>query len=269
MPTQRLKQYYWAWLTAWHRWRHPLWTVYSPHAWLAGLDRHLVPRIAEQANRPIVIVDGGANDGAFARHLYEHFQPACQSVKKPIHVHTFEPNPQLAKPLQANLQGIEGHRETKALAAANQILTFNIHCASMTSSVLKPTGWNARYYPDVIELDHQRQVEAVRLDDWARRQGVEHIDLLKLDLQGYELEALRGATEVLGSAVACIYAEVHFLPFYDGCAMFADIDVLLRRFGYRLFNLYHLASHRRDGQIGSADALFVHESASVLPDVTM
>lgn len=59
------------------------------------------------------------------------------------------------------------------------------------------------------------------------------IDILKMDLQGGELEVLETGQAKLADAVAII-TEVRFFRFYEGEPMFADQDAMLNRMGFRL-----------------------------------
>ena len=104
--------------------------------------------------------------------------------------------------------------------------------------------------PHVAE---ELEVLATRLDGVV----LDPIDVLKLDLQGYELEALRGLGERL-QQVRTILTEAEFVPLFEGQPLFGDVDAALRKAGFRLFHLYDVWSHA-DGQVTSADALYVNE----------
>src|SRR5438132_1225141 len=68
----------------------------------------------------------------------------------------------------------------------------------------------------------------------ADRVGAADRVLLKLDLEGYELEALRGAARLL-DAVEVIASEVQFYPLDDnGRACFLDLALALRERGFEL-----------------------------------
>jgi FkbM family methyltransferase len=98
-------------------------------------------------------------------------------------------------------------------------------------------------------------VRAVTLDEFCAAEGVNDIDLLKMDIQGGEALALEGAASLLGrQAVRIVYLEVLFAPLYDGQAYFCDVTRVLNRHGYHLFGLYNLV-HGPDG-LGWADAIF-------------
>lgn len=81
------------------------------------------------------------------------------------------------------------------------------------------------------------EVDTVRLDDV----GLSGCDLLKLDVQGYELEILRHGTGVLaGTLVAQI--EVEFLPMYEGQPLFSEVESFLRGQGLWFHRFHKLKS---------------------------
>lgn len=73
-------------------------------------------------------------------------------------------------------------------------------------------------------------LQIFRLDDYQLDKQIPKPDLIKLDIQGYELEALRGGQECLMSAKAVI-AEVSFVEYYEGQCLFHDLVTYLAEFG--------------------------------------
>ncbi|MEM7310594.1 MAG: FkbM family methyltransferase [Planctomycetota bacterium] len=196
--------------------------------------------------RAPLIVDGGANRGETVQRLRRAFPRA--------RIHAFEPIPALADHIRARFRSdrrLSVH--CAALAAENGETVFRVLRSDVTSSVLEPSALKRRYQGDAVDLAEELRVPAVRMD------GVldEPVDILKLDLQGFELEALRGLGEGL-SDVRVVLTEVELAPLYEGQPLFGDIDVALRAEGFRLFHLYDLWSHP-DGQMTSGDALYVNE----------
>jgi FkbM family methyltransferase len=249
MNLTTIKQHYWHLLAAWNRWRHPVSTDYSPHAFLDGIDGNL-----PTDRTGLVFVDGGAHDGQMARRFIERF-PGLQ-------VHAFEPNADLFPRLRANLADVPGERYRLALSSRSQTLKMFINDSPMTSSVLARNENSERYFDAVTQTKEVRELEATSLDDWFDRSGLARVDIIKLDLQGYELEALKGAQRVLDRGVACVYLEVNYVPFYEGSATFGEIDVYMRSRGYKLFNLYNTCTHLPEGNIGSGDALYVPDQSA-------
>src|SRR5439155_20000593 len=90
-------------------------------------------------------------------------------------------------------------------------------------------------------------------------------DLLKIDVQGAELEVLCGAAELLKDGrVGVIFTEVAFVPHYEGAPLMHE---LWRHLAERRFSLYDLTPelYGRDGQLRYGDAIFV--SPAVRRDV--
>lgn len=95
----------------------------------------------------------------------------------------------------------------------------------MSNSLLKPEKHLA-IHPEV-EFDGNEIVN-VRTLDWLLM-PVFKTDLLVLDVQGYELKVLKGATETLRS-VKYIYTEVNKDEVYEGCAKVDELDFILSDF---------------------------------------
>lgn len=97
-------------------------------------------------------------------------------------------------------------------------------------------------------------VDVVSLDEFLDQRGIRHLDLWKLDVEGYEIPALSGAASLLRNRhVGAIYAE---LGFGNG----QRIVDLLRGYGY----LGHLIG--RHGKLESLGLLPEHTNALFLPE---
>lgn len=142
-------------------------------------------------------------------------------------------------------------------------------------------GCSSLYRPDADVINHftgisahegaqfeviaTREVQTRRLDDLDE---VTACDYLKLDVQGAELDVLKGATDLLGN---CLMAEVEveFVPIYEGQPLFAEVDAFMRAHGFFLHRLVDLAGrafrpfvvddnyHKPVSQLLWADAVFV------------
>ncbi|MEM6309020.1 MAG: FkbM family methyltransferase [Pseudomonadota bacterium] len=89
-----------------------------------------------------------------------------------------------------------------------------------------------RYQPQ-LATEQEIAVELQALDDL---EDLPPIDLLKIDVQGAELDIISGGQKALSQAVAII-PEVRFLPLYENEPSFAELDTELRRQGFTLHKL--------------------------------
>lgn len=255
-----MRDLYWNLRRRINRRLNPTDTVLSPHDWSDAIERHL----EERADR-IVLVDGGAHDGVWARTFVQRFgrKRTSEGAGRRVEVHAFEPNTDLWPTLERTLSGVPGTRNAMALAATSGESRMHINASPMTSSMLARGDFAVRYFDEVTRPVATRPVWTVSLDDWAAQADIDHVDVLKLDLQGFEVEALRGATAMLRRGVRCVFTEVSFVSLYESQALFGDVDAFMRQHGYRLYNLYHLATKRCDGQLNGADALYIQDAPAV------
>lgn len=192
-----------------------------------------------------VVVDGGAHMGSMIDLCLSHY-PSPE-------IHAFEPIPQFVKILRKKyLTNKSVFVYENALGARNEVVSFNILRYPNSSSIMKPSEISKFYHTDKMEIEEILEVKQVRLDGVVDRE----IDILKLDLQGYELEALKGSKQLLDK-IKIITTEVEFVPLYESQPLFRDIDIFLTENGFRLLNLYDLWTHP-DGQLTAGDALYLN-----------
>ena len=101
-------------------------------------------------------------------------------------------------------------------------------------------------------------VQVTTLDEFCVDRDVDHIDLLKTDTQGFDLEVLKGGANLLhDSRIRLIFMEVNFSELYVGQARFDDEYRFLIDNGFRFVSFYDFV--RRDGKTASwCDALFAN-----------
>ena len=120
------------------------------------------------------------------------------------------------------------------------------------------------YASHLLGVRGRRRLQAVSLDDACRTEGIRP-DCLKLDVEGAELQVLRGGESATGQTLL-LDVEVEFAPLRAGQPLFADVDVHLRDRGWRLLGLRRVHWRRSGGldpratgyggQLTQADALY-------------
>lgn len=111
----------------------------------------------------------------------------------------------------------------------------------LTSSLYAPNDKLLAMFQNLmLPVVGTREVDTVRLDDI---EDLADCDLLKLDVQGAELDVLRGAGRILTSTLV-VHTEVEFIPMYKDQPLFGDIDVLLRSHGFLFHRFVELFSRQ-------------------------
>ena len=90
------------------------------------------------------------------------------------------------------------------------------------------------------------------------------VDFLKLDVQGYELEVLRGATVRLAQAKAVIL-ETSLVPINRGCPLLAEVVSFMDGHGFRIAD-FCSQIRRKDGVLWQTDLLFLRAGSELIPD---
>lgn len=117
-------------------------------------------------------------------------------------------------------------------------------------------------WADVSDFQEEEtlEVQQVTLDSFCVKHVINHIDILKLDIQGGELLAFQGADELLGAqAIKSIFCEVEFRPLYKDQPLFCDISSHLKSVGYHFVNIV-CPKISEMGVLAWADAIYVNDA---------
>ncbi len=86
--------------------------------------------------------------------------------------------------------------------------------------------------------------------------------LLKADVQGYELEVLRGASRCLGSAEMLVL-EVSYRRMYQDSALAHEVIAYVGERGFRIYDVCSYLQRPADRELVQSDLVFVHESSAL------
>jgi FkbM family methyltransferase len=200
----------------------------------------------ERGFYPRVVIDGGAHLGSFSLAAKQIFPDAA--------FHLIEPQPACLASLRAlcSTEGFVLHE--CALADRSGKIGF--------SPLSEPhTGAHVRLNDDV----GADTVSAVTLDAlFADKIFSDHRALLKMDLQGYELHALRGAAELLRSIEVILTEVSFFAQRYEPSLL--DLIAFLDASGFQLYDIGALAGRTRDNRLNQGDFLFARKGSPLLED---
>lgn len=104
------------------------------------------------------------------------------------------------------------------------------------------------------------EIEISTVDTVMEESDISFIDLLKIDVEGFEIEVLKGGEKALeGNQVRFIFAECIFAPVETyPHTLFEDLTKYLERFGFAFFGCYHESFHLGAGS-ALANILFVNK----------
>ncbi|WP_236618346.1 FkbM family methyltransferase [Rhodopirellula europaea] len=184
------------------------------------------PLLPRQPSEPLVVFDVGSNHGQFL-NLTRRSLAGTDFL-----IHCFEPGQKTFESLSS--------QETDSRVTLNNIAVGNCEesrtlfydqygsgMASLTKRELNHRG---------IQFDKSEEVSVTTIDRYCEKHGIQGIDLLKLDIEGHELDALKGADETFSrNAIRLVTFEM------GGCNI--DTRTFFRDF-WNFFTQRNMSLHR-------------------------
>jgi FkbM family methyltransferase len=197
------------------------------------------------------LLDAGASDGHISERMLRYFPQA--------RAYAFEPNPVYRGQLQ-QLNVCQPRIVPVFAALSDREGTVDLHVTASpgNTSICMPAKRFATIDPEGSMVSRVEKVEMVTVDEWSARNDNIPIHVMKFDIQGHELAALKGAARSLHKHTLAVYVEIWFNAGYAGGAVFAEIDLFLRGHGFVLWDIYKPGYHK-NGMLMWANALFVKE----------
>lgn len=193
------------------------------------------------------IMDVGANVGQFGVDVRRHgFKGLLVS---------YEPVQESFKIL---LQTVQKHQPWKAfqlgLGAGETELLINVSGnAGLSSSILEMKPLHLENFPESATASSEK-IAISTIDKQLENIGLPSRNImLKLDVQGYEAEVLKGASKSLSEIPLC-YLEVSITPLYEGEISFLPILNQLSHFGHEVIDVFR-GIKAKDGQLLQLDIL--------------
>jgi FkbM family methyltransferase len=195
------------------------------------------------------IFDVGANSGQFAQRMFESGWRG--------RIVSFEP---LTAAHAALKEMAKRHANwdvasRMALGSSRGIASINIAQNSQSSSLLPMLERHLTAAPDSAYTGTE-DVDVITLLEAADEYSPSESFMLKMDVQGFEREVLRGAAECL-QRCPIIFTEVSLQPLYDGEPLFTELAASIIQLGYRCVGIRPGYYDGQNREIIQADATFV------------
>lgn len=172
-----------------------------------------------------VIFDGGANFGQWAMEMFTRLAHADPRF--------FLFEPQLA--CQEVLSKLPMKKTVVRIALGDQSGEAVISGAAPGHGAASLFERHDTYFEDMTA--HQERVSVTTLDNFVSRNRIDRVDLLKLDIEGSEIGALRGGEASLRDGIIRVIAfEFGSANIYSR-SFFRDFWELLSPHGYRFFRI--------------------------------
>jgi FkbM family methyltransferase len=190
-----------------------------------------------------VVLDVGANVGQHVDHLRGEgyggrilsFEPASEPFAQLVVRTARDP---LWEARQLALSDTRGPGELRLFAES----AYNSMLPGVPGEVPAEAGF---------ERVEQDSLDALEGDAWTVRDRI----CLKIDVQGMELEVLRGGARLL-SCCRVVEIELSTVPMYEGQALFPEITDLIYSAGMRMISFRPIVVEP-NGYVDQADALFI------------
>lgn len=192
------------------------------------------------------VVDIGANKGQFALMSRKCFPNA--------NIISFEPQ---IKPCKIYKRLFSNDFKTSifnyAIGPENGTKLIHVSKSDDSSSLLEITKLQNKIYPGTEELKKE-EIKISNLRDLISESDIKEPALLKLDVQGFEFEALLGCNELL-EHFDTIYCECSFIELYKDQKLAHEVIAFLTETGFRIDGFYN-SSFDINGKIIQSDLLF-------------
>jgi FkbM family methyltransferase len=192
------------------------------------------------------LIDVGANIGQFSL-MSRTLHPAAI-------IHAFEPLRLMADTYERLFAG-DARTTLHRCAAGTSAMTMDINVSNHpdSSSLLPISDQQSQLFPGTQKASVE-QVRVVRIDDELPVDALSGPILIKLDVQGFELEALKGMPRLLARA-SWVYVEVSFMTLYEGQPLADEICAWLAENGFKISGVYN-PTYSDEGVSIQADLLF-------------
>ena len=164
-------------------------------------EGYVLKYVASKLSGPLTIFDVGANKGQYASMV-------LKNVKLPFQLYSFEPQ----KSAFADLKNI---------TAATHFKPFNMGMGSEKKQETLYNQIEGSVFASVVKTSHdhvaedrvkKETIDLSTIDTFCEEHAVKTIDLLKIDVEGYEIEVLKGAKKMIAEG------NIPFIQFEFGVA---------------------------------------------------
>jgi FkbM family methyltransferase len=197
------------------------------------------------------ILDVGANVGDISAAALDTYPAANVICFEPVK-NTFE----ILKSRMASYKD-RAHLFNFALSDKQETGLINITTAHGANSIMPQAQFHQEFNPHVREISKE-EIKLVRLDDFAGKFPSQKIDIMKIDVEGHELNVLKGGADFISQNVDVVIIEISLMrdPSLADQAIF-EVFSFFNKIGFCLVNvmdLHHIEN--KSVQLVQMDCVF-------------
>jgi FkbM family methyltransferase len=200
------------------------------------------------------VLDVGANKGQFAKLARAVFADAT--------IYSFEPLPDCYDVLKnAMPDDKKFFCYNKAAGSSESTLEFFRSVHSPSSSFLQMEDLHKQAFPESSKGQVQQpiQVPVTTLDIFYNEVKPAQNILLKIDVQGFEAEVIKGASAMM-QQVKVVILEMSLQKLYKAQPLFHDVYMMMYEKGFRYHGNLSQMLHAETGEVVQLDAVFIKEN---------
>lgn len=198
---------------------------------------------------PRTIVDVGAAFGEWSRICYQIFPKARYLLFEPLNEYQ-----------QVLKKFADCHKNIKyiqsAVGSKNSQVNINVHKDLVGSSILEEAN-------SPFSADQPRKISMITLDKAIK--GFKGPYLIKIDVQGLELEVLLGAKKILES-IEYIILEVSLFQSMKNCPQLFEVVNFMKKRGFVVYDIVGRSYRPLDNALAQVDMVFVKENGQFRKD---
>ena len=191
---------------------------------------------------PKVVLDVGANKGEWSKW--------CHAVFPESEFYLIEPQIEMLQPLEKFCSDKKASYVLCAAGEGHYKGTLRIWEDMEGSSFLMPED---------PEGKEERLIDVVKIDTLIENKIIKQPDLVKMDIQGFELRALDGFTKAKHSQI--IILEVSFFEFLETQPVFHEVVSYMNSIGFVVYDIFNFLKRPYDDALGQCDVCFVKRNS--------
>ncbi|MDB5206709.1 MAG: methyltransferase FkbM [Flavisolibacter sp.] len=191
-----------------------------------------------------IIVDAGANIGSVASDFSYYFPQAKILAFEPI-ISTFE---KLKRKCSIKKNILPVH---SALGESNYEIEIPLNTEDTINSILSA--------PQEHQFSGYETIRVQSLASYAENHSIEKIDILKIDVEGYEFKVLEGAQHFIINSIKAIVLEVGYER-SSNKVHFSDVEIYMEKYGFQCCGIYDLSKSRDKKRLYYSNSLYIRKS---------